>query len=322
MNFIISFLGEGMTLSKIRSIMLILALSLIFSISGQSSANAEDYFSFDSGLNVEGRTILPMRSLFESLGATVTWDQNTKTVTATKEQTTIVLTIGSKQAKVNGKAFTIDVPALVIDGRTYVPVRFVTESLGATVDWNSYLNRATVFYDNKRVDIYVSPALNVSGVKEHFRLNPSYTYVYQYYEGSDKLTFVGMQGNQYIWNSQYTYVETDPVSKVYFEENQYGLYKTIHSSWWGSSTTQELKYPAYVGQSWGTEEYGEYATRTIVAVGSTIQTPVKTFDHVIEVMDDDGIIRYYAKDFGLVAIESIDGMNEVMSVGLKALKKR
>ena len=206
---------EGKRLSKIRYLMLMLVFLIGSSIPIQTTVKAEAYFSFDSGLNVKGRTLLPMRSLFESLGATIEWNQQTKTVTATKDKQTIVLTIGSKQTKVNGKTITIDVPALIIDERTYIPVRFVTESLGAKVEWHSLLNRATIYYEDIRMDVDVSPAINVSGVEKKFRPNPSYTYVYIPYEGLDKQTFVGMKGDTYIWNSQYTYgPEPDPIRKI------------------------------------------------------------------------------------------------------------
>ena len=82
-----------------------------------------------------GRTLVPLRGIFETLKAEVNWDDATKTVTATKGDTKVVLKIGDNLAKVNDKEITLDVSAMIIEGRTLVPVRFVSEALGCSVDW-------------------------------------------------------------------------------------------------------------------------------------------------------------------------------------------
>jgi len=84
----------------------------------------------------EGRTLVPLRKIFEELGMTVEWDDPTQTVTATKPGTIIVLPIGSTEPTVNGNVVPIDVPGELIEGRTLVPVRFVAEATGATVGWD------------------------------------------------------------------------------------------------------------------------------------------------------------------------------------------
>ncbi|MCD4715013.1 MAG: lamin tail domain-containing protein [Clostridiales bacterium] len=86
---------------------------------------------------IEGRTVLPVRAIFESLGLEVGWDDTTKTVTGTGNGVVIKLQIDQVNATVNGKEFILDVPATIISGRTLVPARFVAEATGATVGWNS-----------------------------------------------------------------------------------------------------------------------------------------------------------------------------------------
>ncbi len=83
-----------------------------------------------------GRTLVPMRGIFEALGAEISWDDATKTVTGTKNDISVVLQIGNTTAKVNGEDKALDVPAKIISGRTMVPVRFISESLGCNVDWD------------------------------------------------------------------------------------------------------------------------------------------------------------------------------------------
>ncbi len=86
---------------------------------------------------ISGRTLVPLRAIFESLGAEVKWNSKTKTVTGIKNDITVELTISSKDAFINGRVTSIDVPPLIINGRTLVPTRFVAESLGTDVEWNS-----------------------------------------------------------------------------------------------------------------------------------------------------------------------------------------
>ncbi|MCX7745317.1 MAG: copper amine oxidase N-terminal domain-containing protein [Clostridia bacterium] len=85
---------------------------------------------------VEGRTLVPLRKIFEALNANVVWEASTKTITGTKGETRVVLKVGSTQATINGVIKVLDVAPTVIDGRTLVPARFISESLGADVKWD------------------------------------------------------------------------------------------------------------------------------------------------------------------------------------------
>lgn len=84
----------------------------------------------------DGRTLVPLRAIFEALGAKVEWNGETQTITATKDDKTVVLTIGSNEMTVDGETKTLDVSAQIIDGRTLVPVRAISEAFGCSVDWN------------------------------------------------------------------------------------------------------------------------------------------------------------------------------------------
>jgi len=92
----------------------------------------------------EGRTLVPLRAIFETLGAEVEWDGATRTVTATKGETVIYLTIGDKRVRVGSQVVTLDVPGRIVNGRTLVPLRFVSESLGAQVHWDGATRVVTV----------------------------------------------------------------------------------------------------------------------------------------------------------------------------------
>ena len=82
------------------------------------------------------RVVVPLRAIFEMMGAEVNWNDETKTVTATKEGVAVVLTVGDLNPTVNGKVVEIDQPGVIVDGRTLAPLRFVAEAFGGTVTWD------------------------------------------------------------------------------------------------------------------------------------------------------------------------------------------
>lgn len=86
----------------------------------------------------EGTTLVPMRTIFEALGADVDWkeENGVQTIIATTEDTTIHMTINSKEFFVNGVSKNLDVPAQLMNDKTMVPLRAISESLGCGVDWD------------------------------------------------------------------------------------------------------------------------------------------------------------------------------------------
>jgi hypothetical protein len=84
----------------------------------------------------DGRTLVPMRAIFESQGASVRWDPAEQSALAQKGSIVIQLWIGSDQALVNGLPVKLDVPPIIFEGRTMGPARFISESLGASVEWD------------------------------------------------------------------------------------------------------------------------------------------------------------------------------------------
>lgn len=93
---------------------------------------------------VNNRTMLPARFVAEKLGAKVEWDEVAQEVKITKDETEIVLTIGSDKALVNGEEVTVDSPVFIENERTYTPVRFIAENLGARVEWDGDNQKVTI----------------------------------------------------------------------------------------------------------------------------------------------------------------------------------
>lgn len=83
-----------------------------------------------------GSVLVPMRGVFEALGAAVEWAPGTQTITAVKGQTRVVLRIGSRKAYLDGRAMTLPAAPKLVRGATLVPLRFVGEALGADVNWD------------------------------------------------------------------------------------------------------------------------------------------------------------------------------------------
>ena len=105
---------------------------------------------------INGRTMVPMRSIFEGLGAAVEWNSYTRGITAQKEDKTITLYLNEKNAFINGVSHSLDTPAVAVNGRTMVPVRFVAESLDCKVYWDSYNQLVSIFTDNADAAAYAA----------------------------------------------------------------------------------------------------------------------------------------------------------------------
>lgn len=84
-----------------------------------------------------GRVLVPVRQIVESIGGDVTWNAGSQTVNVVKDQKNILLVINSNTAKVNNEDKILDVPARIIAGRTMIPLRFVSENLDTKVNWDS-----------------------------------------------------------------------------------------------------------------------------------------------------------------------------------------
>lgn len=142
----------GITILKRKAIILLL-LFLFFTpfISIDTVAAGENPIQifienerqvFDTAPVIEqGRVLVPFRGVFESLQAEVNWNQSEQKVTLTKDQITVSLKINDTVAFKNGDLLSLDVPAKIINSRTYVPLRFAAKAIGAEVNWDGE-NRA------------------------------------------------------------------------------------------------------------------------------------------------------------------------------------
>lgn len=107
------------------------------SISVSINGTAVDFSKYDNVLPyIESDTVLvPVRAVAESLGLSVKWNGETQTVQI-EGSNEITLTINSDTAIINGESITLDVPVQMVEDRILVPLSFISENLGAEVEWN------------------------------------------------------------------------------------------------------------------------------------------------------------------------------------------
>ncbi len=137
-------------MKKALSIMLLILLIVSTSFAETEeitiSLNGEVMVLEEQPIIVNGRTLIPVKFIFEPLGLSVSWDNETRTATGTKENLVIDMTIDNAVVQINGEPLELDVAPMIINDRTYVPLRFVAESTGAIVTWHGETRSISIDY--------------------------------------------------------------------------------------------------------------------------------------------------------------------------------
>ncbi|WP_338552358.1 copper amine oxidase N-terminal domain-containing protein [Paenibacillus sp. KS-LC4] len=118
---------------------------------------ADRPIELNNGKLKDNRMLIPLRDVAQNMGAAVEWNQQLQTIEIQKDDIELLLTINSKKVLVHQAETELDVPAQLINNTTYVPLRFVSQLLGASVDWNSYGQVATITLEGKQLVVYVEP---------------------------------------------------------------------------------------------------------------------------------------------------------------------
>ena len=158
-------------MKKILSVILALSLAASLLI-GATSVSADEItveldgnpIEFDVKPEIiDGRTMVPLRKIFEEIGALVKWDNDTQTVSAKKNKKTITLSIDSADLQIDKgdtdeegnpiyETVTLEVPAQIVSGRTLVPARAISESFGLNVDWDEDNQKVIISSDDEEDD--------------------------------------------------------------------------------------------------------------------------------------------------------------------------
>lgn len=180
-----------------------IALTLTFGIISSTAAMAQDEIkvyidekqvNFDvQPIIYEERTLVPLRAIFEALGAEVTWNQDTKTASAVRGDDTVSITVDSKQLFKNNKAVELDVPAMIVDERTLVPVRAISESFDCDVQWDGEAQTVMIYTKDEikyYSDFQTVPDFGVCfGYEDDMRDN---THFYEGTKEEDRKDYVNM----------------------------------------------------------------------------------------------------------------------------------
>lgn len=125
--------------------MMALALSTLAAVaSAQQSPrirlNGQPFRTQTAAVTQNGRVLVPMRAIFEALGANVNFNRSDRSIVANRGETVVRMTLGRRRALVNNQPVRLDVTPIPYGGRTLVPLRFVSEALGASVNYDSNRN--------------------------------------------------------------------------------------------------------------------------------------------------------------------------------------
>jgi hypothetical protein len=133
-------------------------------------------FGLAKPIKTGGRVLVPLRGVFEQMGAFVQWNGATRTIDAQKDTTQVKLIIGNNYATVNGTEVKMDTPPQIVNGGTMVPLRFVSEALGANVSWKADQQLVAISTDGATMDENNKPS-DPEGQTTSERIIDAYTVI-------------------------------------------------------------------------------------------------------------------------------------------------
>ena len=176
---------------------------------------------------MNGRTLVPMRKIFETLGATVSWNGDTETASGVRGGVRVSVSIDNPKAFIDGKATTLDQPPVLLDGRTLVPLRFIAEAYGAKVEWIGETQTVNITTDNLATvaDAYYIAASDFTNLGS-WSLNEDYLFGTHgspdgqegSVPGTDSATIelsIKKDGTYKVWTLARDYAANSPGSRYY-----------------------------------------------------------------------------------------------------------
>ena len=177
-------------MKKIISLLLVTIIMLCIGITAYASDDIHvtldgSYVEFDvKPQMINGRTMVPIRAIFEKMGASVVWDSATRTAVCTKGDTTVKMTVDSVDMYINGQLNKMDVSPVVIDGRTLAPARYVAEAFGAEVKWDGASRTVVITTGTQSGESVVQPPNQTAAST-----------------GSGEIVYIGETGTKYHYQT-------------------------------------------------------------------------------------------------------------------------
>lgn len=209
---------------------------------------------------INGRTMVPIRAIFETMGATVTWDDATKTAISTKDGTTVKMTLNSTTEYINDVAYEMDVTPVIIDGRTLAPARYVAEAFGYYVNWDA---------PTKSVLISKTQNPDISQIKDGTRKNPykfgdTVTMTVYEYDNNDYTKKVAAETVKLTLNSFVSFEQIKADSKA---DKSYYMYDD--NDWFIVGDISLIEYNKDDAYTFSNFEYGSKAvTNQLSTIGA------------------------------------------------------
>lgn len=200
-------------------------------------------------------TLIPIRAIAEGLGCEVSWDGENQTVEIKGLNDEILLTVNSSTAVVNNENVTLDVPAQVVDDRTFVPLRFISENMGAKVEWNEEANLITIETERKGGPMGAGNngfAMGTQGDHQaNIETDPEIVSVIN--EGADKFAQFTFEDEESGISLEYSlYIPED-----YDESQEYPMLMYIPDASGASKSAKEIVEQYYGADIWVTDEEQE-----------------------------------------------------------------
>lgn len=139
---------------KMVSVWMVSVLFGIMTVPGFAETSPTE---IHTGVIVNNRVLIPLRAVSQHLGAKVQWDSYSKSILLTKNDKKITLAVNFKNANVNDIVEPMDSPVELINATAYVPLRFVSQTLGAELDWNKEAKQANVVLDDRYIMVSMQP---------------------------------------------------------------------------------------------------------------------------------------------------------------------
>lgn len=200
-------------------------------------------------------TLIPIRAIAEGLGCEVSWDGENQTVEIKGLNDEILLTVNSSTAVVNNETVTLDVPAQVVDDRTFVPLRFISENMGAKVELNEEANLITIETERKGGPMGAGNngfAMGTQGDRQaNIETDPEIVSVIN--EGADKFAQFTFEDEESGISLEYSlYIPED-----YDESQEYPMLMYIPDASGASKSAKEIVEQYYGADIWVTDEEQE-----------------------------------------------------------------
>lgn len=282
-----------------------------------------------------GLTFIPVRGVFDAAGADIYWNSVAKSVTVKTDKDTVIVTADKKRAEVNGKKTSMNGAPFIENGRTFIPLRFISENLGYNVDWDGTTQMITInikndgiktisYYKGTQVPTYESvTGSSVISTEETKSGDLSYNYVYsssginQYEEvlkenGWKLINKEGTGAFTYMKDDEYVIIfatyspgileETNITpckvkKKTYYDGTQVPTYESITGAMLKKTTKDKDGYSIY--------RY-EYSKQDVKTYEDSLQSNGWKI-----LMDDDGI-NTYIKGNDCVSILVSEKINECL----------